>query len=230
MIDAWSDRTPVPQEFKREPINGFDALLDVIRRQGRELKESTSNLLGSAGIRLKPGRMIVEQSLDVVGDLTATGNTVIGGTLSLPAGIIDNDALTNPLTTANGWSDADGFGLSTTNTTICTFTRIVPEGYTEALVDVSGVIFALNPTTSVDYLYTRVWIDSPVANHWSREILSMMGPNNGSASLAVGRKPRLTGLTAGQAITVRLTARTAFASMSAPANGATVEALLIFAR
>lgn len=186
--------------------------------------------LRSAGITVSPAGMTVNSSLDVDGTLNVAGDAVFSGDLSVPNGSIKNAFLESPVVTDRGFSDADGFGLTTTRTTLASFSVTVPAGYTQALVIADGVIFALNPTASVDYLYARVYIDSPVLNTWGRELLSMMGPNNGSAALAVNKQARLTGLTGGQVITCRLTGYTAFAPMSAAANGTSINAVLIFTR
>lgn len=231
--------------------NDPQAFADLVARlteMRREMSDMTSSLLRSAGIRVSPEGMSIESaleilgSLDVSGDLNVTGSatfsgdTTIGGnaritgTLSLPAGIIDNEALASPLVTAHGFGDADGFGLTPTRTTITSMTLTVPAGFTTSLIIADGVMFALNPLTTVDYLYARVYIDSPTTNTWGRELTSMMGPNNGSAALAVNKQARITGLTGGQTITVRLTGMTAFDSMSSAVNGASINAVAIFAR
>lgn len=223
MIDAWS-REPQPQEFRRGSTGGFDDLLDVIRKQGDRLRDSTKNLLGSAGIRLKPGRMVVEQSLDIEGDFTATGNTTIGGnaritgTLSLPAGIIDNDALANPIVPAGASNTVTAFGLSTTESVVVSASAVVPAGFSRCLATGLGSIFFLNPTAAVDYVYARVFIEAPGQSWWGIRPLSMVGPGNGSAALAPNWMVLLEGLNAGDVVTFSLRARTGFEPMSASSN------------
>src|SRR5579872_3842369 len=55
-------------------------------------------------------------TLTIEGALVVTGNTVIDGTLSLPAGIIDNAALTSPVAPGIADSTQAGFTLTATAT------------------------------------------------------------------------------------------------------------------
>lgn len=59
MIDAWSGPTPVSNQFPHNEPNGIRMLLDKIRAVELQVKESTSNLLRTAGIRLTPAGMVM---------------------------------------------------------------------------------------------------------------------------------------------------------------------------
>ena len=87
MIDAWSGPTPTPQQFPGHaaPGDGIGQLLGMIQSLRQEMRELKSNLLGPAGIHLSPAGMTIDSNL------------ALTGTLSLPAGIIDNAALTSPV-------------------------------------------------------------------------------------------------------------------------------------
>ena len=83
MIDAWSGPTPSPQQFPHHEQNGIRKLLDKIAALELRVKESTSNLLRTAGIRLTKLGMFIDSSLTVDGSLDTTGDTTIGGTLEV---------------------------------------------------------------------------------------------------------------------------------------------------
>lgn len=79
------------------------------------------------------------------GTLHVTGATIIDGTLSLPAGIIDNDALTSPanFAVANGASSGIAFGV--TQVTMAADTLTVPSGYSRALVMMTASVGGTSP-------------------------------------------------------------------------------------
>lgn len=176
--------------------------------------------LTQAGITVTPEGLIVDRNLTVT------------GTLSLPVGIIDNEALAAPVEFSNGFGNADAFAVPVDETTITSMTFTVPAGYTEAIVVALGTVFALNTTPDLDYLRARVYLDHPSgALGWGRRLLAPLAPNNGSAALSVNHQDRLTNLTGGQTITCRLAIESDFAALSAHvSNGASINAFAIFRR
>ena len=107
------------------------------------------SLQGDTGDAEFNGNVDVGGTMDVGGTLHVTGNTIIGGTLSLPAGIIDNDALANPVTGDYAFASATGFGLSSAAyLPLATATRPVPSGFSQAIIIMTGGLFAYNPNTS----------------------------------------------------------------------------------
>lgn len=141
------------------------------------------------------------------------------------------DALVNSqVYPAGDSSTTTGFGLTTAQADVTTVTLVVPDGYTRGLATGLGSIFFLNPTASVDYLYSRVYIDTPGASVWGIRPYSMVGPNNGSAALAPNHSVMLTGLSGGQQIRFRLTAQMGFASMSSTYGLAGLSAQVLFLR
>ena len=248
MIDAWS-RKPQPQEFRRGSTGGFDDLLDVIRKQGDRLRDSTKNLLGSAGIRLKPGRMVVEQSLDVEGDLTATGSTTIGGrldvtgnarfsgdttiggnaaitgTLSLPAGIIGNDALATPIEMGAANASQTGFALSGTSTPLAVGVIPIPAGFSRATVHTFSTMSVILDTTSTPVAYLAAAIDGVSGlEQWG--LLMTSSP---TVTIAASSVRELGGLNGG-AITVSCMARATAAIGVTAANSANTTATVTFRR
>lgn len=89
MIDAWTGATPQSTEFPKTQTDGVAKLIDVIKRQGIELRESTSNLFRTAGITIAETLMTFANNVRVEGTLTSTGPASFGG----------NTAVTGTLTT-----------------------------------------------------------------------------------------------------------------------------------
>ncbi len=177
------------------------------------------------------GDTAVGGALDVSGDATFSGNVAIDGTLQLPAGIIGNEALANPLSFYADDANAEGFALSTERTTLAALNVTVPAGFTRAVVLGIGTIFGGNSTPALDYMRGRVYVDTPTYSAWGRELIEPLTPNNGSGNLTVTKQSVVAGLTGGQVLTVRVTAHSDFANLPArPLNGATISATVIWAR
>ena len=216
--------------------SAFADLAQQLQRIRGELNDVGSAILKAAGIRVSPESMTIERTLEVLGSLDVSGNATfsgdmrIEGTLSLPAGIIDNEALANPVLPLAASNTATAFGLTTTDATVVSASIVVPEGFTRCVATGLGSIFFVNPTSAVDYLYSRVYIETSSQSWWGIRPLSMVGPGNGSAALAPNWMTMLAGLTAGQQITFSVRARTAFAGMSDAANLAGIAGQALFFR
>jgi len=93
------------------------------------------------------------------GGVSFDGNMRVAGTLDLPAGIINNDALANPVTATVVNTGVIGFGLAINalqqklSTTVA-----VPEGFTKALVIAYADMTAANSTAVDDYAFISVKI------------------------------------------------------------------------
>jgi hypothetical protein len=83
MIDAWTGRTPQSTEFPKTEADGVKKLLDVIKRQGVELGEKTSNLFRTAGITIGETLMTFGNNVRVEGTLTSTGAASLGGSTTV---------------------------------------------------------------------------------------------------------------------------------------------------
>lgn len=177
--------------------------------------DAATTIGGTLGVT---GETTLGASTSVTGALTVSGPMAVTGTLSLPAGIIDNDALANPVMPAGASNTATAFGLSTTESIVVSASTVVPAGFSRCLATGLGSIFFLNPTTAVDYVYARVFIEAPGQSWWGIRPLSMVGPSNGSAALAPNWMVLLEGLNPGDVVTFSLRARTGFAAMSASSN------------
>ena len=239
MIDAWSGPTPVSNQFPKNEIDGIKKLLGRIDTLRTDLRESTSNLLRTAGIRLTRLGMFIDSSLTVGGSQTVNGpldvhgtadfdgtttiggNAAITGTLSLPAGIIDNDALASPVIPEGVYAIAWNFALTTSHVTKVSVTIDVPAGFTKAVVAVVGRVYAYNPNTTGgvngvggDYINSRV-NTAGVAGYALGTMVE--GNNYSGVNVAPGSRV-LTGLTPGSTFTIFVTARTSHQSFSANAD------------
>ena len=144
MVDAWSSAPPSPQQFPYKGSDGITQVLDVIERQKRELDEMRNNLLKTAGISVEPNRV------------RFTGDVRIEGTLSLPAGIIDNDALANPVEFGSDWGSAGSFALPNAWTEQASCSILVPDSFTMMQFSAMATITARNDFGSTQYLMARV--------------------------------------------------------------------------
>lgn len=103
------------------------------------------------------GTLDVEGTENVSGDLNVTGDASFGGhmavvgTLSLPAGIIDNAALANPVAPVAAHAEASNFALTTTATQRAAVTVAVPSGFTSAAIIGTVRATAKNSTATQDY-------------------------------------------------------------------------------
>lgn len=118
----------------------------ALEQEIRELR--AANVFGLTGITPKDG------GTDFDGYANFNGNMSITGTLNLPAGIIGNEALANPIDATSIHVDAENFALSTgasVEKVRATFT--VPEGFTRALVFATATMGANNTSASTDNMY-----------------------------------------------------------------------------
>jgi len=209
--------------MSRLPDTGPSLRRYLERAKRQSIRESNASAYNRSGISVT-----AEDEVTVDGALIVTGPMAVGGTLSLPFGIVDNDALASPIDIAADAGNADAFTVTTTATDFVTFTIPIPAGYTRALVKAEGMIFIYNTSAVGDYLYSRLYVDSPSTSSWSREMIGDLNPTSG-ISLTVIKQIVFTGL-AGGVITVRQQAKTAFASMPHASNAMTATASVWFLR
>lgn len=108
------------------------------------------------------GTLNVDAEMSVGGDATFSGAMRIEGTLSLPAGIIDNEALANPLRYASAFGNSDTFAVpSSGETSQAIFTVEVPEGFTKASFIAEGAAGIYNTSGVPNYAYLRVRVLYP---------------------------------------------------------------------
>lgn len=244
MIDAWTSRTPQSTEYPKVETDGVKKLIDVIKRQGTELGEKTSNLFRTAGITISETLMTFANNVRVEGTLTSTGAANIGGTmnvtgdatfsgnLAVPNGSITNAALQSPVSFDSGKAITPGtsMNLLTTEQTFCTITFTVPPGYTRALVQGQGSVGVVNPTAAVSSVAGRVYIDHPNANPASgaRRWQSSAAASDAAVFPVHAGDFAVSG---GDTVTVRLTVQGGpSASWGTTQGGATLSAFIFLTR
>ena len=149
-----------------EPWADLLARLEATRR---ELSDVTSSLLRSAGISVSPEGMSVESALRVLGDLNVSGdaqfsgdteiggNARITGTLSLPAGIIDNEALANPVTFDADWGAGESYATPMGAwLEVASASITIPAGFTKMQFTAAGMANGLNSTAATANMYVQI--------------------------------------------------------------------------
>jgi hypothetical protein len=230
-----------PGQFKPPGDQGWiGRAIQELRQQIQQL--AAANPFAAMGVRPMADGLIVEGyetvngPLDVNGTMNVDGNSTfngamsITGALNLPAGIIGNDALTNPIFTSAGYGDANGFEVPNSETTVASATITIPTGYTKATVTGIGAIYLYNSDAAADFGYGRVYIDWPSGpSNFGAKIPFALGGSGGSGNSSPNRLVEKTGLSGGS-ITVRLVADSDNGVPAHAANQATINALIIFTR
>ena len=254
MIDAWSGPPPTPQQFPANEPNGIRKLLDKIAALELQIRESTSNLLGTAGIRLTQLGMFIDSSLTVGGSLDVTGPMVVGGTadfsgdttiggnaaitgtLSLPAGIINNDALTSPVVAGIVNQTATGFTVPVNPTwgNAVSTTITVPAGCTQLLATCTAEAYAINPNTTGgsngtggDILDCRVLLNGSASAGYG---IGLSGSNGFTSSSSSGSF-QFSGLTPGAVLNIAAQVLAVYQAFGSNVdNKATINATLVWLR
>jgi len=200
---------------------------DILRTAGLI---AAPNLLTVAGSLVVDGSETVNGPLAVHGTAAFDGATTIGGnaaitgTLSLPAGIINNDALANPIEPLAVHMDAFGFALTVANATQASATVTVPSGFTKALVFAGAQMSAVNSTAVVDQAYTNPVIAGVSYAGWQSTTSVSPGQIGNVTSLA---SKLLTGLSG--SFTLGVVVSTANAGWAANgANTCNMDATVLF--
>jgi hypothetical protein len=204
-----------------------DAMIRRIKDLERDVQQLRSaNQLATAGIRAIDGGIVVDGSMDVQGAETVsgtlavtgnadfTGNVHIGGTLDLPAGIINNDALQAPVYPAVYHADTQNISITSgSNVEKVGVDVAVPAGYTQALVSLTITMNMTNNSASTDLAYVGANING-TSPGWASVASATVGQaislNNTVVAL-------VTGLTGGG--TFRLTGKASSGTNTWPAAG-----------
>lgn len=203
---------------------------DWISRELKEIRQElqqiqAANPLATAGIQAVMDGIVVNGSETVNGPLVVNGAMSVTGTLDLPAGIINNDALANPLNVGRTSGAATNFALTTTPQTFALATIPVPSGFTTALVFVVCTVGGINPNTSSDFLYSSAIINGALSN----EVFGYVSASGGSVAVTTAKSDILTGLSGGS-VSVAVSIHTGAAWTASSSNRAYVEAQAVFLR
>ncbi|MET3949702.1 hypothetical protein [Arthrobacter sp. UYEF36] len=200
---------------------GEDYLIRRLQDLERKVQElAAANVFGLTGIKPRDG------GTEFDGYVTINGAAKITGTLDLPAGIIGNDALTNPVQIGTASNGLSNYAITTSSTVRASVTLTVPDGFSQAVVMANPTAMGLNSTGAADYLYVM----AVVQNIGGGELYTA-APAALGVGLAAPFHTTLTGLTGGDPITVSVATRTNTNPWAAStANQANIYATAIFFR
>jgi|SRR5665647_489030 len=228
-----SEWTAPPQSVEfRAPTDGrvVRNLFEALSRRIAALEGTAP--LKQAGVRVLPEGLVIEKDLSITGTLGVTGDATFGGamavtgTLSLPAGIIDNDALTSPIVYASNNSVNVGTEVTTTRTNKATATVAVAAGFTKAQVWAFSDAMAVNRTAADDYLYVGTTINTYEGGE--NYVDCRIDAGNSVSHTAV---TALAGLTGGDLINCTVTSRTSEAAWAANVGNLwRIQVVVIFSR
>jgi len=192
-----------------------DAITRGLKDVKRDVQQlAAANPLGAAGIRAVDGGIVVEGSETVNGPLTINGPATITGTLSLPAGIIGNDALQAPVYPAVYHADIQNISITNgPNVEILGADVAVPVGYTQALVSLTVTMNMTNNSASTDLAYVGANINGSSPG-WATVASATVGQ---AISLSNTVVALVNGLTGGG--TFRLTGKASSGANTWPAAG-----------
>ena len=217
-----------------------------LRQQERKAqRQASSSAFARSGTRVSAeGIVTVDGELDVTGALDVTGplavhgtaafdgattiggNAAITGTLSLPSGIINNDALANPIVQGFNGVSAGPFALSTTSVAKASGNIVVPAGFTQAVVLVTVDASCQNTSASADFLYVSAYA---AGGSGGEAYAAVAAGGYGSVSASAGQL--VTGLVGGGNLTFSVHCRTSVGSWtSAAGNIANANAIALFLR
>ncbi|WP_146072558.1 hypothetical protein [Arthrobacter sp. 4R501] len=152
------------------------------------------------------------------------GGFDVTGTLGLPAGIINNDALANPVQTGTASNGISNYAITTTSTVRASVTLTVPAGFTQAIVIANATAMGTNSGAAADYLYVAAVVQTVNGGE-----LYTSAPAGLGAGLASPFNTTLTGLSGGQTITVGVATRAGLSTWAeAAANQASIAATALY--
>jgi len=204
------------------------SLLDYLEGQKRNAKrQANSSAFARSGTSVTAeGVTTVDGELDVTGNLTVSGHAAITGTLSLPAGIIDNDALAHPVVVG---SAAAEFGMSSAialsanpaaPTTLTTLSVTVPAGASNAIATTCVVpaIYTASGTGSFTATVESTLTSGGTgAFSYAAEIVDVVGAV--TSACTVTKPIVLASVTPGATITMTATAYASGAGVLAEGDG-----------
>jgi len=206
-------------------------LVENRRQMQRRADSSSFNRSGMSASA--EGETTVDGTLNVTGNLDVSGHAAITGTLSLPAGIIDNAALNSPVVPGIVNLTNTGFAVTLTWADAAATTITVPPGCTQLLATCHAGTYATNPNTTGgsggggDLLCCRVSLNGSVsiAGDWG------LSGNGGMTSASSSGSFQFDSLTPGSALPISAQVCSAYQSLGSNAtNRANINATLIWLR
>jgi len=203
-------------------------------RERLRVQGSTATLARSGMSVTAEDEVTVDGDFVVDGTLNVTGAAVIGGTLSLPAGIINNDALAQPVVPDAANVDTSGFSLTAAFAEKLGVDIVVPAGCSRALFNVAVWMQAYNANTTggsdgtgSDYIYVYAKIGGTAGRYNADGVSGNGGTKTTSAGLALSAS----GLTPGGTVRLGAWGSSQYTTMAVSAyNQATLTASIIWLR
>lgn len=180
MADMWTPPEGATTEqfpHGRNPLDGTARMAALLAEFKTLIGDMPGHLLAQAGLRVEPGKLIIE------------------GDLEVPNGVIKNDWLENPVvparfsTSASGWGTPDNLMNS-----MATATLTVPTAFTKALVISSGFTSVKMTAAGQALVYSRIVINGSAGDQSSLIInnLQTLSMTAFSTGLATGLVPGAT--------------------------------------
>lgn len=210
MVDQWTPpEGATPQQYAGapNPRDGNKVNARILRQIKEQLRDMPGHLLQQAGIRVEPGKLIIE------------------GDLEVPNGSIKNAYLESPIDVNFARYDDNGWPLTTSWTTVASGALTVPTGYGRVDLVANTHAGAYNDTASIDYLRVRTVIQGTNGLALPERVAA--GTYGTAHSSDLYREDGLSGGT----ISVEIQVRCDFASWSASAsNQASTDVFAVFRR
>lgn len=206
----------------------LDALESGLKRVGLHIDGATGNLIIDANA-------LLTADFDGVLSPPAAGNNgvaISNGKIIANAAVfkdllIDNDALTSPVSVAAGSDSADTFALTTTSTTRAQVDLPVPAGFSQALAFCVANVTGSNSTASSDSVDVGVWINGVSVG--GLQAIQQTAPSTTGGATRGGSR-LLTGLSGGN-VTFQSRVRTGVAGWASFAGNSTnIDAIAVFLR
>jgi len=221
--------------MSRLPSTG-PSLQRYLRQQARAAqRQQQSSAFALSGTSVVAADVTeVDGTLNVVGNLNVSGPAVITGTLSLPAGIIDNAALTSPVVLGVVSFTDTGFAVTTSWSDAAATTITVPAGCTQLLATCNAGVYASNPNTTGgsngtggDFLDCRVLLNGSGSAGFA---IGLSGSNGFTSSSSSGSFV-FSGLTPGATLAISAQSLAGWQALgSNVVNKANINATLVWLR
>ena len=190
----------------------------TLSRHLRQQQRQMVRLADTSAFALSGTSVTAEGVVTVDGELDVTGAMVVGGTLSLPAGIVGNDALTSPVVPQAVYLQVSNFALTTSEVTLASSVITVPAGFTSAIVTLIGQVRCYNLHSTGgsngaggDYVLSQPFAGSHYGNALGAILLGSGGDSYDITPLTA----ILTGLTGGGTFTVGIQGASYYVDMAA---------------
>lgn len=185
----------IPVPIDTSSLNRRISALESAIKAMAGARSLSAATISDGGLTIRDGGDVTIRDggeLHVDGLSTFGGDMRVTGTLSLPAGIINNEALASPSNFARTGGGAGGFSTGPTSQAVAIQQIAVPDGYSRAIVMAVGTAAAQNTTTAANFLYVGARIGSVAPNlTWA-----LAGPS-GYANATASATRTITGLSGG---------------------------------